>query len=149
MLVVDDDPQTADLIADLLAGRGYEVRTANDADSAMAILRGDWRPNVITTDLEMPRVDGLEFCRRVREFSNVPIIVVSGHNDGRSEVAALDAGADDFVAKPFSPDTLLARVRVALRRSAEAPERSRARRRGIRNRLSATIASASADSVFA
>jgi two-component system KDP operon response regulator KdpE len=121
MLIVDDDPQVANLIADILASRGYEVRTTNDVDSAMSLLDGGWRPDVIITDLEMPHVDGFELCRRVRETSNVPIIVVSGHNDGRWEVAALDAGADDYVMKPFSTDTLLARLRVALRHSVEPP----------------------------
>ena len=69
-------------------------------------------------------MDGIELCRRVRETSNVPIIVVSGNADGRSEVAALDSGADDYIVKPLSTDTLLARVRVALRRSTEMPEAS-------------------------
>jgi two-component system KDP operon response regulator KdpE len=122
VLVVDDNPQVANPITRMLVSRGYEVRTTNDADSAMSILRGGWCPDVIITDLEMPRVDGIELCRRVRETSNVPIIVVSGNNDGRSEVAVLDAGADDYIVRPLSTDTLLARVRVALRRSVEAPE---------------------------
>jgi two-component system KDP operon response regulator KdpE len=81
----------------------------------------DWRPALIITDLEMPQVNGIELCRRVRHTSSVPIIVVSGNTDRRWEIAALDSGADDYLAKPFSTDTLLARVRVALRRT-EMPE---------------------------
>lgn len=122
VLVVDDDRQVADLITSTLVGRGYEVRTATDADSAISSLRGRWCPSLIITDLEMPRVDGIELCRRVRETSNIPIIVVSGANDGRSEVAALDAGADDYLVRPFSTERLLARMRVALRRSVELPQ---------------------------
>jgi two-component system KDP operon response regulator KdpE len=69
----------------------------------------------------MPQVNGIELCRRIRHTSSVPIIVISGTTDRRSEVAALDSGADDYLAKPFSTDTLLARMRVALRRSTEMP----------------------------
>lgn len=123
VLVVDDEPQVARLVTDILASRGYEVRTANEAVSAMASVRGRC-PALIITDLEMPDVDGIELCRRVRQTSKVPIIVVSGDRERRSEVAALDAGADDYVVKPLIPDALLARVRVALRRSSETTEAS-------------------------
>jgi two-component system KDP operon response regulator KdpE len=121
VLVVDDDPQAAKLVTSLLTSRGYEVRTANEAESAMSSIRARC-PALIITDLEMPHLDGIELCRRVRETSNVPIIVVSSNSDGRSEVAALDSGADDYLVKPLSTDKLLARVRVALRRSMEMPE---------------------------
>jgi len=123
VLVVDDDPQVVELLTSILVSGGYEVRIASDAESAMSSVRA-WCPAVIITDLEMPGVDGIELCRRVRESSNVPIIVVSGNNDGRSEVAALDSGADDYLVKPFGTDKLLARMRVALRRSGETPEAS-------------------------
>jgi two-component system KDP operon response regulator KdpE len=123
VLLVDGDPQMAKVLASLLFNGGYEVRMARDADSAMASL-GKGRPDVIITDIDMPDVDGIELCRRVRQTSNVPIIVVSGNNDGQSEVAALDAGADDFITKPFNSDRLLARMRVALRRSGELPQTS-------------------------
>jgi two-component system KDP operon response regulator KdpE len=123
VLVVDDDPAAAKLLTGLLVSCRYEVRTANDADSAMSSLPA-WCPAVIITDLEMPFVDGIELCRRIRRTSNVPIIVTSADGDGRSEVAALDSGADDYIVKPFSTDTLLARVRVALRRSLGQPEAS-------------------------
>jgi two-component system KDP operon response regulator KdpE len=115
-LVVDDDPQAANVLAGMLVNGGYEVRTVNDVNSAISGLR-TWCPTFIVTDLHMPFVNGIELCRRVRQTSNVPIIVVSGDTDGRSEIAALDSGADDYIGKPFSVDKLLARVRVALRRS--------------------------------
>src|SRR4051812_42677327 len=111
VLVVDDDPQVAQVLMGILVSNGYDGRTASDAESAMSRIRA-WRPSLIITDLEMPQVNGIELCRRVRHTSSVPIIVVSGNSDRRSEVAALDAGADDYLAKPLSTDTLLARVRV-------------------------------------
>jgi two-component system KDP operon response regulator KdpE len=122
VLVVVDDPQAATQLTSILARR-YEVRTARDAESAMTNLRA-WHPALIITDLEMPIVDGIELCRRVRLTSAIPIIVVSPDGDGPSEVAALDAGADDYIRKPFGADKLLARMRVALRRRADTPEAS-------------------------
>ena len=124
VLVVDDDFRAAKLLSGILANRGYEVRMANDAESAMKCLRGGSPVSLVITALEMPLVDGIELCRRVRQTSNVPIIVVSTNADGRLEVAALEAGADDYVMKPFAIDRLLARVRVALRRSTATPEES-------------------------
>jgi two-component system KDP operon response regulator KdpE len=118
VLVVDDNLQTARDVGSLLTNRGYEVRTMGDGDAALAALRG-WSPSAIITDLEMPRVDGLELCRRVRTTSNLPVIVISSNGDEASEVAAFDAGADHYLAKPFGPEKLLARLRAALRRCAD------------------------------
>jgi two-component system KDP operon response regulator KdpE len=101
--------------------RGYEVRTAGDATTALACIAA-MHPALIITDLTMAGVSGIELCRTVRETSNVPVIVISGSGDAASEIASLDAGADDYLAKPFAIDKLLARVRVALRRSGEVPE---------------------------
>jgi two-component system, OmpR family, KDP operon response regulator KdpE len=123
VLVVDDDLDVSKLVTSALAGHGYEVRTANGAESALSILRE--RPHaLLIADFDRPLVDGVDLCRRVRQASDVPIILVAGNTDGRSEIEALDSGADDYIAKPFSPDRLLARVRVALRRSAGATEAS-------------------------
>jgi two-component system KDP operon response regulator KdpE len=115
VLVVDDDPQIAKLVTGILAGRGYDVQTASEAESAMASIAARC-PALVITDLEMPGMNGIELCRRVRERSRVPIIVVSGNTDYQQEVVALDAGADDYLVRPLVADTLLARVRVALRR---------------------------------
>jgi two-component system, OmpR family, KDP operon response regulator KdpE len=122
VLVVVDDPRAATQLTSILARR-YEVRTAGDAESALATLRA-WQPALIIADLDIPVVDGVELCRRVRLTSALPIIVVSPDADGSSEVAALDSGADDYIKKPFGTEALLARVRVALRRHAETPEAS-------------------------
>ena len=122
VLIVDNDSRNARQLMSVLATR-YDVRTASDAESAMAILC-TWRPAVIITALEIPVVDGVELCRRVRQTSAVPMIVVSRNGDAPSEIAALDAGADDYMRQPLSTDALLARVRVALRRTMDEPEAS-------------------------
>jgi len=123
VLVVDDDLQVTKLVTGILASRGYEVRTAREAESAMASI-GARPPALVLADLDIPGLSALEWCRRVRETSNVPIIVMSGNAECASEVAALDSGADDYLAKPLVTDRLLARVRVALRRSQETQEGS-------------------------
>jgi two-component system KDP operon response regulator KdpE len=123
LFVIDDDRHAANVITSGLANRGYEVRAASDADAAIAMLRG-WCPALVIADMKVPLVDGVDLCRRVREISTVPIIVVSGNNDGRSEIGVLDSGADDYIVKPFSTETLLARVRVAVRRNGETLEAS-------------------------
>jgi len=120
VLVVVHDPQGATQLTTVLARR-YDVRATSDAEAAMTALRA-WHPALIVTDLEMPIVDGIELCRRVRQISTVPIIVISREVDGLSEVAALDAGADDYVKRPFVSEKLLARMRVALRRTADVSE---------------------------
>jgi two-component system KDP operon response regulator KdpE len=120
VLIVVDDPQAATHLTNILARR-YEVRVARDAEAATAMLRA-WHPSLVITDLEMPIVDGVELCRRIRQSSNVPVIVIASGSDGPSEVAALDAVADDYIRKPFSIDALLARVRAALRRGSDVTE---------------------------
>jgi two-component system KDP operon response regulator KdpE len=123
VLVVDDDLDVANLVTGALANRGYDVRTTSGAESALSLIRAQ-RPALLIADFDRPRVDGVDLCRRVRQTSDVPIILVAGNTDGRSEIEALDAGADDYIAKPFSPDRLLARVRVSLRRSEGTAEAS-------------------------
>src|SRR4029453_8056165 len=98
-----------------LPARGYEVRTASDGDEALDEI-GKQMPDIIILDLAMPGMSGLEVCRRVREFSAVPVIVLSAKGSERDKVAALDLGADDYLTKPFGMDELLARVRAVLRR---------------------------------
>jgi two-component system, OmpR family, KDP operon response regulator KdpE len=122
VLVVDDEPQITRVLRTVLTSQGYEVRTAAEGESALTEFR-QWSPELVITDLVMPHMDGIQLCRRIREVSNVPIIVLSVKGEERSKVDALDSGADDYVTKPFGIDELMARVRAALRRSSTgAPE---------------------------
>ena len=116
ILVVDDEPQITRVLRTTLSAQGYEIRVAHDGESALELMR-DWRPDLVLTDLAMPNVDGIELCRRVRSASDVPIIVLSVREQERSKIDALDAGADDYVTKPFSMQELLARIRANLRRA--------------------------------
>lgn len=115
ILVVDDEAQIARVLRRSLAARGYEVQTAGDGEEALATFNS-WPPDLVITDLSMPNMTGLELCRRLRAASRVPIIVLSVKGEERTKVAALDAGADDYITKPFGIDELLARVRAILRR---------------------------------
>jgi two-component system, OmpR family, KDP operon response regulator KdpE len=116
ILVVDDEPQITRVLKTTLTSHGYGTRTAGDGDEALQVMK-DWFPDLVITDLRMPNVDGLELCRRIREKSLIPIIVLSVKGEERTKVEALDAGADDYVTKPFNVNELLARVRAALRRA--------------------------------
>jgi two-component system KDP operon response regulator KdpE len=114
ILVVDDEPQITRVLRTTLSAQGYDVRVANDGEMALEIMK-DWAPSLVVTDLAMPNLDGVGLCRRVRQFSPVPIIVLSVREQDRVKVEALDAGADDYVTKPFSMNELLARIRAHLR----------------------------------
>ena len=116
ILIVDDEPQLARVLRTGLKTRGYEVRVAADGVSALETF-GDWHPDLVVTDLAMPNLDGLELCRRLRSLSQLPIIVLSVRGEEKMKVEALDAGADDYITKPFGMDELLARVRAQLRRA--------------------------------
>jgi len=118
ILVVDDEPQIIRVLRHILSAHGYAARTAEDGEAALEIFR-EWPPDLVLTDLQMPNMNGLELCRRLREDSSVPIVILSVRNDEKVIVEALDAGADDYVTKPFGTDVLLARLRSALRRSPE------------------------------
>ena len=124
ILVVDDEPQITRVLKTTLSSQGYGVRTASDGEEALLSLK-DWTPDLVITDLRMPNLGGLELCRQIRAKSRIPIIVLSVKGEERIKVDALDAGADDYVTKPFGVNELLARVRAALRRAAtpEEPER--------------------------
>ncbi|MBK6749720.1 MAG: response regulator transcription factor [Pyrinomonadaceae bacterium] len=120
VLVVDDESQITRVLRHSLTAHRYDVRTAADGVSALDTFR-DWHPDLIITDLQMPEMDGIELCREIRKNSKLPIIVLSVKGEERTKVAALDAGADDYVLKPFGIDELLARVRAALRRTPDTP----------------------------
>jgi two-component system KDP operon response regulator KdpE len=115
ILVVDDEPQITRVLRTSLSAQGYDIRIANTGEMALEIMK-DWQPHLIITDLSMPSIDGIQLCRHVRAVSSVPIIVLSVRDKEQQKVEALDAGADDYVTKPFGMNELLARVRAALRR---------------------------------
>jgi two-component system KDP operon response regulator KdpE len=116
ILIVDDEPSILATMAPLLRGRGYEVSTATTGHAALdAVDRQP--PQLVILDLGLPDLDGIEVCRRLREGRALPIVVLSARGAEQDKVAALDAGADDYVTKPFGAEELLARIRVALRRT--------------------------------
>jgi two-component system KDP operon response regulator KdpE len=119
VLVLDDEPQITRVLRAALSAQGYDVRTANDPEEALRVF-DDWSPDLLITDLMMPGMTGVEVCRAIRAKARTPILVLSVRDQERSKVEALDAGADDYVIKPFGIQELLARVRAHLRR---APER--------------------------
>lgn len=126
IVVVDDEPQITRVLRTSLNAQGYEIRVANDGETALEIMK-DFAPDLVITDLAMPAMNGIELCRRLREISQVPIVVLSVRGEERSKVEALDSGADDYITKPFSTGELLARVRAALRRSPPAGSEARTR----------------------
>jgi two-component system KDP operon response regulator KdpE len=123
VLVVDDEPQILRVLRINLVARQYTVLTASTGTEALHAARTE-HPDLVVLDLGLPDLDGVEVINRLRAWTQVPIIVLSGRMDSKDKVAALDAGADDYVTKPFSVDELLARVRVATRdrSNSDAPE---------------------------
>lgn len=115
ILVVEDDPAISNLIRTTLEAHDYQYHTTATGSGAL-LAAASYNPDAIILDLGLPDMDGVEIIRRVRSFSVTPIIVVSARSEDRDKVDALDAGADDFLTKPFSIDEFLARLRVALRR---------------------------------
>jgi len=121
ILVVDDEQHITMVMRSGLTKHGFDVRVAAEGESALELFQL-WTPDLVITDLSMPNMDGLEVCRRLRAVSTVPIIVLSVKGDESVKIEALDAGADDYVTKPFAMGEFLARVRAALRRSPEGRE---------------------------
>jgi two-component system KDP operon response regulator KdpE len=119
VLIADDDPQLVRALRITLAAHGYEVVAAPDGDAAIALAAKE-KPDVVMLDLGMPRLDGVQVIHALRGWTTVPIIVVSGRAGSADKVEALDAGADDYVTKPFQIDELLARLRALSRRATEA-----------------------------
>lgn len=122
VLVVEDDPQLVRALKINLQARKFEVETAADGQAALRIV-ADSRPDVVLLDLGLPDMDGIDVIKSVRGWSHVPILVLSARHVSEDKVRALDAGADDYVTKPFSMDELLARLRAATRRR-DAPAQS-------------------------
>jgi len=116
ILVIDDEAQITRVLRAALTAQGYQVRTANDPEEGLVIYR-EWMPDLVITDLMMPTMTGVDVCRAIRLIDVTPVLVLSVRDHERSKVEALDAGADDYVTKPFQIQELLARVRAHLRRA--------------------------------
>jgi two-component system alkaline phosphatase synthesis response regulator PhoP len=116
ILVVDDEARIVKLVRDYLERAGLAVLTARDGETALAVARRE-QPDLIVLDLMLPGVDGLDVCRRLRQESGVPIIMLTARVEEADRVVGLELGADDYVTKPFSPRELVARVRATLRRA--------------------------------
>jgi len=122
VVLIEDEPQIRRFLRATLTGQGYRLFEATTgADGIVEV--GSRQPDVVVVDLGLPDMDGLEVIRRLREWTDVPVIVLSARGEERDKVTALDAGADDYVSKPFSAGELLARLRVALRHAAGASRR--------------------------
>jgi two-component system, OmpR family, KDP operon response regulator KdpE len=121
VLIVDDEPQILRGLRTNLAARGYDVETAPDGEQALDIAARK-RPDIVILDLGLPGIDGIDVIRGIRAWSAMPIIVLSAREQEPDKIAALDAGADDFVTKPFGMGELLARLRAAERRAAPIPD---------------------------
>jgi two-component system KDP operon response regulator KdpE len=121
ILVVDDDPQIRRVMKATLVGHGYEVVEARTGEEALETIPGEM-VNLVLLDMNMSGMGGLETCRALCSGSNIPVIILSVRNSEKDKVAALDAGANDYVTKPFSIEELLARIRAALRRSPSSSE---------------------------
>ena len=115
VLIVDDEPNIIGTVAPLLRSKGYDVLTAMTGRAAIETQERD-TPDLVVLDLGLPDVDGVDVCVAIRRSSGIPILVLSARGAERDKVRALDAGADDYVTKPFGPEELLARIRAALRR---------------------------------
>ena len=120
ILVVDDEPQIRRVLRATLTARGYAIIDARTGEEALERLRQE-RVDLVLLDVNMPGMDGIEACREIRDISQVPIIMLTVRSAERDKVRALDAGADDYVVKPFGIQELLARVRATLRRTAAEP----------------------------
>lgn len=117
ILVIDDEPQIQRAIRTILTEKGFRVSTASRGEEGLTLVAST-EPDIVILDLGLPDMDGVEVCTRLREWTQIPIIILSVRDSERDKVAALDKGADDYLTKPFGIEELLARVRVALRHSA-------------------------------
>ncbi len=117
ILVIDDEPQILRVMRTILTEKQFKITTASRGEEGLALAAAS-EPDLIILDLGLPDMDGVTVCARLREWTRIPIIILSVRDNERDKVAALDTGADDYLTKPFSIEELLARVRVALRHSA-------------------------------
>jgi DNA-binding response OmpR family regulator len=120
LLMIDDDRKLVALVREYLEPHGFELRAAHDGNAGIAAIQAD-EPALVILDVMLPGADGLEVCRRVREFSRVPVLMLTARGDDTDRIVGLELGADDYLPKPFNTRELLARIRAILRRSAGEP----------------------------
>ncbi len=120
VLVVDDERVVTEVVERYLSLQGYDVSLASDGEEALRLAQ-EWAPDLVVLDLMLPKIDGLEVCRRLRRDSEVPIIMLTARGDETERIVGLELGADDYMSKPFSPRELVARVRSVLRRASAGP----------------------------
>src|SRR5215831_5700133 len=130
VLVVEDEAHVRELVSYTLQGAGYRVRSVADGESALVETR-QAAPDLVVLDIRLPGIDGWEVCRQIRQESNVPILMMTALAEDESLVKGLRLGADDYVAKPFSPVVLAARVQALLRRAAPASTQRKVKLRGL------------------
>ncbi len=116
LLIADDHPQITDILNSYAKKEGYETRIAANGQQALALF-ASFAPDVVLLDVMMPLIDGFEVCRRIRETSDTPVIMVTARGEDFERIMGLDIGADDYIVKPFSPAEVMARVRAVLRRT--------------------------------
>jgi DNA-binding response OmpR family regulator len=119
ILVVDDEPVVTEVVERYLAREGYTVRTEADGEAALRAY-SEMRPHLVILDLMLPKLGGIDVCRQIREGSQTPVIMLTARGDEMDRIAGFDVGADDYLAKPFSPRELVVRVRAVLRRTLDA-----------------------------
>ncbi len=121
VLVVDDEPMVVEVVGRYLAREGFSVSTASDGELALAAFREN-RPHLVVLDLMLPKVGGMDVCREIRAVAPVPVIMLTARGDEMDRIAGFEVGADDYLAKPFSPRELVARIRAVLKRSFDPAE---------------------------
>ena len=132
ILVVDDESRMRKLVKDFLSKSGYEVLEADDGEEAVDIFFKDKEIALIILDVMMPKMDGWQVCREIRQYSKVPIIMLTAKSDERDELLGFDLGVDEYISKPFSPKILVARVEAILRRTGQTDTESVLEAGGIR-----------------
>lgn len=135
ILIVDDDPHIREVLSFALSKAGMETREAGDGEEALAAV-GKWNPDLVILDINMPRLDGIEVCRRLRATGDVPVLFLSSRDDEIDRVVGLELGADDYVVKPFSPREVVARVNAILKRGGRALAAAGPQTQVVHNRLS-------------